>query len=650
MKKIKKIKSRTVSEQTRDGILYVHPKGFGFVSPLDSKKYPDDIFIPKHMKENAVDGDTVQVKILPARQPKKGPEGCVIKILKRGRSELVGTIYSITKEENYELYVPSLGSLKPALVLKQTSKNYDIGDRFLLHVKEWGEEGKPVLCEILEKIGSINDASSDILVAIKDFKIRDTFPPNALQAAESVPKEVEKKDLLNRTDLTHLESFTIDPDTAKDFDDALSLSIDEKGNYQLGIHIADVSHYVTPGSTIDEEARKRYNSTYFPRYCVPMLPEALSNHLCSLRPDVIRLTASVLVTLDSDGNVLESQILKGFIRSRKRFTYQEAKDVLDKKSNSPHLEALELMQKLCLILKAKRNARGSVDLALPELTLLIDEKGNPYDYTVSEYDITHQLVEEYMLKANEIVAKHFTHKKLPAVFRVHEVPDKENLEGFYALARSMGFQLPGQPKNQDIQNLFKKSKGTPYLEQLSIAFVRSMKLATYSRENIGHYGLALEDYCHFTSPIRRYSDLIIHRLLFDANLPENIEKMAAECSKQERISSKAEGSVVFLKKLRLLKTYHDKNPKRVYQATLSKIKQFGIFFEVSPLSIEGFLPLSQLHGDYYYFQPKTQSLIGKHSGRLYRVGNPVEVTLEEINLIFATSKWNILEKATKKKK
>ena len=650
MKKIKKNKKSIPPSNTIEGMINIHPKGFGFVCPIDNKKNPNDIFIPKHMKENAVDGDTVLVKILPARQPKKGPEGCVIKVLKRGKSELVATVCSITKEENYELYAPSLGPQKSVLVLKKAREKHKVGDRFLLHVKEWGEEHQPVLCEILEKIGSIEDANTDTLVAIKDFKIRNAFSPKVIQAAESFSKEVNKEDLKNRTDLTHLESFTIDPDTAKDFDDALSLSIDEKGDYRLGIHIADVSHYVTPNSIIDEEARRRYNSTYFPNHCVPMLPEALSNELCSLRPKVIRLTVSVLLTLDSSGNVLSSQIVKGYIKSRKRFTYKEAKDVLDKKIESPHLPSLELMKNLCFILKGKRNERGSVDLALPEFSLLIDKKGNPYGYTINEYDITHQLVEEYMLKANEIVARHFTEKKLPAIFRVHEIPDKENLEEFYALARSMGFHLPAEPKNQDIQNLFKKSKETPYLERLSIAFVRSMKLATYSKENIGHYGLCLEDYCHFTSPIRRYSDLIIHRLLFGDHLSENIDTMATECSKQERISAKAEGSVIFLKKLRLLKTYYDENPRRKYQATLSKIKQFGIFFEVSPLSIEGFLPLSELHGDYYYFQPKTQSLIGKHSGRVYRVGHPIEVALKEINLIFGVSKWNILEKVTKKKK
>lgn len=650
MKKVKRNKKRIPRSQTIEGVINIHPKGFGFVCPLDKKKHPNDIFIPKQMKKNAVNGDTVSVKILPARQPKKGPEGSVIKILKREKSELVATLFSITKEENYELYAPSLGTLKSALVLKNESKNYVVGDRLLLRVKEWGEEKEPVLCEVVEKIGSIEDANTDTLFAIKDFKIRNTFPQSVIQAAESVPKKVRKKDLEHRTDLTHLEAFTIDPDTAKDFDDALSLSIDEQGNYSLGIHIADVSHYVTQGSIIDQEAKKRYNSTYFPSCCIPMLPEALSNELCSLRPNVIRLTVSVLVTLNPGGTILKSEIVKGFIKSRKRFTYKEAKDVLDKKIKSPYLSALELMKKLCLILKGHRNERGSVDLALPELSLQIDKNGNPYDYTINEYDITHQLVEEYMLKANEIVAKHFTNKKLPALFRVHEIPDKENLEEFYALARSMGFQIPAEPTNRDIQKLFKDSKETPHLERLSIAYVRSMKLATYSTENIGHYGLSLENYCHFTSPIRRYSDLIIHRLLFDNQLSENIDTIATECSKQERISSKAEGGVISLKKLRLLNTYYEKKPKRKYQATLSKIKQFGIFFEVHPLYIEGFLPLSELHGDYYHFQPKSQSLIGQHSGRIYSVGHQIEVLLTDINLIFGTTKWNILEKGTKNKK
>ena len=264
-----------------------------------------------------------------------------------------------------------------------------------------------------------------------------------------------------------------------------------------------------------------------------MLPEELSNHLCSLREKVIRLSVSVLVTLDATGSVLHYDITKAFIKSRKRFTYGEAKQVLDGKTESPYKETLHLMEKLCLLLKQKRFKRGSVDLALPELMVLVDKDGKPYDYQINEYDITHQLVEEFMLKANEIVAENFVKNKLPAVFRIHETPSAENLNDFYSLARSLGFQLPDKPQSEDVQKLFNLAKKTPHAHQLSIAFIRSMKLAIYSKENVGHYGLALENYCHFTSPIRRYSDLVIHRLLFDEALPSDLEKIARDCSEKE---------------------------------------------------------------------------------------------------------------------
>ncbi len=631
------------------GTISVHPKGFAFVSPDDPKKHPEDIFIPKSLKGNAVDGDHVEVSISLEQKKDKGPEGMVQAVLARGKEELVGIVWVINPKGHYLLYIHSLGPSKTALVKKNEKTKYKIGDRLALKVDDWGDEKSPAICTVIEKLGTIEEAWTDIPAAIRDFGIRKEFPKEVIEQVKKLPDEVEKKDIEGRTDLTHLECMTIDPDTARDFDDALSLTEDEKGHFHLGVHIADVSHYVKEGTPLDEEAKKRSNSTYFPGQCVPMLPEELSNHLCSLKEQVTRLTLSVLIDLDEEGTVLGYKIVRGAIFSQKRFTYKEAKKVLDGKVESPHAETLKRLEKLCLLLKKKRRERGSVDLALPEIVIKINEKGEPTGYEVVEYDITHQLVEEFMLKANELVAQDFMKKNKGGIFRVHEPPGEDNLETFYDLARSLGFSLPGKPEVDDIQKLFEQAKGSPYVEQLSIAYIRSMKLAVYSENNVGHYGLSLENYCHFTSPIRRYSDLIIHRRLFESS-DEDLTLIAKSCSDKERVSFKAEMSVVMLKKLRLLQKYKEEDPARLHQAIVSKFKPFGVFFEVAPLQYEGFLHLSDLEDDYYVYNQQRELLVGQDTGKTYKIGSPLELLLEEVDLIMMETKWALPRQHKPKKK
>ncbi|QVL57115.1 MAG: VacB/RNase II family 3'-5' exoribonuclease [Simkaniaceae bacterium] len=641
----RKFRSSAENDITQ-GVIHVHPKGFAFVSPDDREKYPEDIFIPKHLKGNAVDGDRVEVSIAPEKKPDKGPEGFVKSILERAKEELVGIVWVINPKGHYLLYIQSLGKSKTALVKRSDKAKYHIGDRLLIKVLDWGDEKVPALCSVIEKIGTIDQPQTDIPAAIKDFGIRKEFPKGVINQVKKFSSEVEKRDLKGREDLTHLETFTIDPDTARDFDDALSLTEDKKGHFHLTVHIADVSHYVEEGTPLDDEAKKRSNSTYFPGECVPMLPEELSNHLCSLKEKVIRLTISVIMELDSKGTVLNYKIVRGFINSQKRYTYNEAKEILDQTKKSPHYETLKRMEKLCLLLKKKRFERGSVDLALSEVVIKIDKKGRPTGYEIVEYDITHQLVEEFMLKANELVAEEFMKRGQNAVFRIHEPPGEDNLTAFYTLARSMGFPLPNKVEVSDIQKVFDLAKNTPYAEQLSIAYIRSMKLAIYSKENVGHFGLSLENYCHFTSPIRRYSDLVVHRLLFTKG-EEDLDKIAKTCSERERVSFKAEMSVVMMKKLRLLELYQKKEPQRTYSGVVSKVKPFGIFFEVAPIQYEGFLHISALHDD--YFEYNNESLVGQNTGKSYKVGSPLELLLEEVDLIVMESKWALNQPKKKKK-
>ena len=618
---------------TKTGIIRMHPRGFGFVVFSDDTP---DVFIPKRLTMNAVDGDTVDVEITGTSD--KGPDGRVIEIVERGRKTLAGII---TGKENgtYNAFAPLLGPQKEIVV--KSKKALKSGDRYIFQIESWEEKNKPTVCTPLESVGHINDATADVKASLKAFELRGKFPNGVVSEAKKFGVKVTKKDLDSRQDFRKLETFTIDPTDARDYDDALSLAKEKDGSYTLHVHIADVSHYVQVGSRLDEEAKERGNSTYFPGQCIPMLPEELSNELCSLKEKVDRLTVTAIMKFSKEGDLLHYEIVKGVIHSQKRMTYNEAFEVIEGKRKSKHNKTLDLMVELCGLLKAKRSARGSVDLAMPETRLIVGDNGIPTGYTVEEYDITHQLVEEFMLKANEVVAHKLIDMGAGAIFRVHEEPAAKDFEDFVKLATRLGYKISSDPTKGDIQTLFEQAKTSPQLHDLSVAYIRSMKLAIYSERNVGHYGLGLEHYCHFTSPIRRYSDLIVHRLLFDEKVDE-LESIATHCSEKERMSFRAEQSITLLKKLRYLETLHDENPNRTYKVTITKIKPFGITFSLSPLNIEGHFHVSALRGDYYTHNPKTDTLVGNRTGKKYRPGDTLTVSLEMIDLIYLETSWKLL--------
>lgn len=607
----------------KTGIIGIHPKGFGFVTPDDGTK---DVFIPKHLTNGAVDKDRVDVFVMPSP---KGPEGHVVEILERSRNSLIGIM------DGREAYVPMLGKQRRAIVKVKGNKKPKKGDRVLLKILDWGEGDEPVLTELSKNFGPMTDPSIDIAIAREEYQIPHTFPTEVVEEAKGYGKEVT--DFEGRVDFRKDEVITIDPATAKDFDDALSIKKDQDGKYHLNVHIADVTAYVKQGSALDREAYARANSTYFPGTCVPMLPEELSNELCSLKPNVDRLTASVLLEFDGKGHLLGFDIVRGVICSKKRFSYGDARKVIDGKSQSKHKKTLLLMVELCEKLKKIRRGRGSVDLALPETILKINEKGVPTGITVEEYDITHQMVEEFMLKTNEVVASYFLRHDMDGIFRVHDEPQEKNLEEFYKLARLLGFPMKGEPGPKDIQRVFKQAAGTAYGQRLAVAFIRSMKLAVYSPENIGHYGLCLESYTHFTSPIRRYSDLIVHRLLFDKVEMDNLEELTTHLSEKERVSFRAEMSVLHLKKLRFLEL------KKTYKAIIAKVTPRGVFFELSPLGLEGFIHISQLGDDYYEWDEQHSILVGADTEEEFFPGLMLEVYLEAIDWTYQETSWSLID-------
>jgi ribonuclease R len=621
------------------GIIRMHPRGFGFVQPDNTAKYPEDIFIPKPLTQNAVDGDHVQALINTEVFSEKGPEGKVVSILSRGRSHIGGIVRAIEKYGDVIVYAPLLGLQQRVIVQAKPEAKLKVGDRIVMEVLEWGSKDSETVGLLSNHVGHISDPSCDIRAAIAEFELNDSFPPEAVKEAQSFGTKVTAKEIADREDIREMECFTIDPDTAKDFDDALTLTKDRSG-YHLGVHIADVSHYVSPNSALDLEAQERCNSTYFPNFCLPMLPPELSENLCSLKPNVNRLTLSVFMDFDAEGNLKKHRIARTVIYSAKRFTYREAKKVLDGEKESPHQKTLHLMVELCQLLKKKRYERGSLEFAMPELVVKVDEQGVPFGTDYIAYDVTHQMVEEFMLKANEMVALDLSEKGKDITYRVHDVPAEENMKDFAILANAFGFKVSDTPTPKELQELFDEAMETPHGQYLATSYIRRMRLAVYSADNIGHYGLGLTHYCHFTSPIRRYVDLVVHRILCgEETSREKIEAIAAKCSDQERISAKAEGSVVTLKKLRMLKTMQEQDPHKLYSAIITRVKNFGFFFEVIDLMLEGFLHVSELHDDYFVFEESKMRLRGSNSGLTFSTGEKIEVILKEVDFITSESSW-----------
>ncbi len=605
------------------GVIRVHPRGFGFI-----KGELDEVFIPKREMQGAVDGDEVEVEISPYRS-EKGFEGRVKKVLKRSRSHAAGTIAEIHKKIPYA-FVPLLSE---ELMRIKSAEPLKIGDRITIRVDEWGTQKKEPSGEMVVKLGHISDPSCDIKAAIEEFELEGDFPKEVTEEAKAFGLDVT--DIQGRIDLRDLVTITIDPLTAKDFDDALSLTIDKNGHFHLGVHIADVGHYVKSGTLLDREARRRCNSTYLPGTVVPMLPHELSSHLCSLMPHVDRFAVSVLIEMNPQGEVVNYKFGRSVIHSDQRFSYEEAKEVLDGIKKSPHKALLEDLVKLCHLLKKRRAQRGSIEFTLPDTQLRLDKNGMPTHIEIVQYDITHQLVEECMLAANTLVAKHLSEKGTPLPFRIHEEPFDEKMKEFAATATALGFKLSEKPDAEELQNFFDQIRDTALGKFFATSFIRTMKMAIYSTENVGHFGLSLEHYTHFTSPIRRYIDLVVHRALLNEPI-DDLEKIAEACSEKERLSARAENAVLNLKKLRYLE--NAAKTKDHFCAIVTAVKPNGFVFEVTDFLLEGFVPLSAFE-DHFTFDQKTMTVKSKNDS--YRTGDEIEVYPEEINLIMQDVIWSI---------
>lgn len=632
------------------GIFSLHRLGFGFVTP-DSSDLTEDIFIPATKTMHALDGDHVEVEVASKRKKNKGPEGRVSKIIARHKKSHMAICVQCLKPGRFIAFLPALG-VKKVVFLKGNDKETLIeqGSRLELKVDKWGTPTEPVEAEVVQTIGDIAAASDDNLFAAIEMQIAQHFPKAVLEEVRKFPSHVQKKDMKGRIDFTSDVVITIDPDTAKDYDDALSLRLDEKGNFHLNVHIADVSYYVKPGSALDKEAKKRGNSTYLIGSVLPMLPKELSNELCSLKEGVERLTASVMMVFDSRGNRISHQVSRGVIKSCKRFTYKEALLVLEGKKQSEHAKLLHNFVKLAKLLKGKKKERGCLELELDEVVLKVDDTGEPTGYETIHYDITHQLVEEFMLQANEVIALEVAQRFSHGIFRTHEEPAPENLKEFFRFVGSLGFKVAPGAGEKQLEKVFAISKGTPYEQMVATAYIRCLKLAKYSARNLGHFSLFLDHYCHFTSPIRRYSDLIIHRQLFEGVTyqEDELDTIASHLSKTERNSFKAEQLALLWKKLRLFIKWGEEG-KLEYEGALTKIKAKGLLANVAPLHFDYFIDVKTFKKEAMRFDAEKGLLIGARTKQSFQAGMPCRLALKEVDLLTLSTRFKMIPLKKSKK-
>ena len=626
------------------GKLTCHEKGFGFVVPRD--RTVADLYIPRRKLGNALHGDTVIARPEATRGGKT--EGRVIRMLRRARTQVVGKfeqgsrfgyVVPLDPRIGYQVFVsgPEADGAKPGQLVCAEITSYPEGNG------RRNPEGK-----IIEVLGDPDDPKIDVDVIIREFNLPHAFPDKVIAEADKIATEVSEADIEGRKDFREIPVVTIDGENAKDFDDAVYVEKLPNGNFKLAIHIADVSAYVPVGSAMDIEAQRRATSVYFPDRVVPMLPESLSNEICSLKPEVDRLVQSIEIEINSEGRTVNYEFHDGVIRSAARMTYKEVAAILDgsddklAKKYADHVEHFKLMSALCEALQGHRGRRGSIDFDLPAPELLINMRGEVEDIFRSERNQAHRLIEEFMIRANEVVASHFAWEDVPSLYRVHEGPDAEKVEKFRDFIGGLGLRLGGgrgQPKSKDFQRLVEHLAGQPGERVIIYQMLRTMKQARYQRDNMGHFGLASERYTHFTSPIRRYPDLVVHRLLkadlestkqeaFDVEaLQSDLDGICADCSERERTAEEAERRYVDWKTVQFMA---DKLGES-FEAFVTGVHAYGFFVELDRFFVEGLVHISSLEDDYYRFDERRHELKGENKGRTLTLGNRVKVQLAKVD-------------------
>lgn len=626
------------------GKIQMHKKGFAFLIPDD----PDqtDVYIHYSDLKSAMNNDKVLVRLEKNDGGDQRPEGRVIRILERSVHQVVGTF-----EDNHSFgFVIADDKRIPndIFIPKGMSAGAVTGHKVIAEITKYPEAQKSAEGAITKIIGHKNDPGIDIISIIYKNGIKTDFPEEVLEQAASAPEVIAEEEMEGRRDLRDETIVTIDGADAKDLDDAISVKKLDNGHYKLGVYIADVSYYVEEGSVMDEEALERGTSVYLVDRVIPMIPHRLSNGICSLNPHVDRLTLGCEMEIDDHGKVVKHEIFESVIQSKERMTYHDVNKILvdhDEELRNKY-EALvpmfELMEELAAILRKKRMKRGAIDFDFKEAQVLVDEQGKAEDIVIRERSVGEKLIEEFMLAANETVAEHFHWLDVPFIHRIHEDPDDGKLQHFYEFLAGLGHRVKGTANEvhpQALQQILEKVKGKPEEMIISKLMLRSMKQAKYDPQGIGHFGLATEFYTHFTSPIRRYPDLTVHRLIRTYLLDKKMDKktldrwkeilpdIARHTSEMERASVEAEREVDDLKKAEYMA---DKIGEE-YIGTISSVTNFGLFVELDN-TVEGLIHVSYMIDDYYHFDEQSYALIGERTGNVYRIGEEVKVKVVKVNI------------------
>lgn len=624
------------------GTFISNSRGFGFV---EVEGQEEDLFIPEEYTGGAFHLDTVQVELLKEQRGKR-KEAKVTGILMHGIEQVVGTY---DKGKSFGFVIPDNEKLNTDIFIPvERSKGAVTGHKVVAQITDYGDAKHKPEGKIIEILGHVNDPGVDILSIVKGFDLPTEFPERVLNQAERVAKEVSEADRDGRKDLRELMTVTIDGEDAKDLDDAISLSY-EDGKYYLGVHIADVSNYVQENSALDREALERGTSVYLVDRVIPMLPHVLSNGMCSLNMGEDRLALSCLMTVDQKGNVIDHEIVESVIHVDERMNYTDVNKILEEhdpalcKRYEAQVPMFHCMKELADILREKRKSRGSIDFDFPESKIELDKEGNPISIKPYERRIANKIIEDFMLLANETVAQHFYWMEIPFVYRTHETPDPEKIMKLGTFIRNFGYNIKVKTGDneihpKEIQKLLGKIEGTPEEALLSRLTLRSMKRASYQTECMGHFGLACPYYCHFTSPIRRYPDLQIHRIIKEQlrgrmagkrilHYEEILPEVAKHSSQMERRADEAERETEKLKKAQ----YMVSRIGEKFEGVISGVTAWGIYVEL-PNTVEGMVHVSRMAGDYYYYDEQAYEMIGRDTGRTYRLGQKVDVIVDDVDL------------------
>ena len=656
------------AEEAIVGTFISHPKGFGFV---EVEGQAEDYYIPETKVHDAFHKDIVEIKLLPGKFGKR-QEAEIVKIVERGMKQVVGT-YEQSKH-NYGFVIPDNLKLSSDIFIpKERSKGAVDGHKVVVELTSYGGPNKSPEGKVVEILGHINDPGVDIMAIVKAYELPTEFSEKVLNQAERVAKDVSEADRAGRLDLRDVCMVTIDGEDAKDLDDAVSLT-KENGLYHLGVHIADVSNYVQEYSALDKEALNRGTSVYLVDRVIPMLPHTLSNGICSLNAGVDRLALSCMMTINEKGDVVDYQIAETVICVDRRMSYTNVKKILEDNDSELIQEYEQFvpmfreMEELAKILRDKRRKRGSIDFDFEETKIILDKEGHPLDIKPYERNTATKIIEDFMLIANETVAQHFYWLEMPFVYRSHDNPDSEKIEKLGLFIHNFGYHIKMSKEEvhpKELQKLLARIEGTPEEVLISRLTLRSMKQAKYTTECTGHFGLACPYYCHFTSPIRRYPDLQIHRIIkehlrgrlngdrravngthmkesrvehYQAILPE----VAQHASKMERRADEAERETDKLKKAE----YMQQHIGEIYEGVISGITNWGIYVEL-PNTVEGMIHVATLPGDYFHYDEAAYEMVGQVTGRKYKLGEKITIQVYDVDKMSRTIDFRVADEERK---